>query len=233
MAARASEDCVGVESEVKEFAVRPVVGVDGLLGGCKLASLEVGLANDVSRAPIWRARFAGASLSGQVDGRTSLIVCLAGLTSLSLRLAFDWVRLRVLATGVIRPGSALKAEGWAAMESIFLNSAMWTSLYRPALPFGCANFRPASTPRTSPPFLAISSSLFAASSALMRRASSRISDIICWASGPREGAGFANLNSNSDEELMLSFDGVVRIPGFLAPMSVKPCLTPSSSFFVL
>jgi len=48
LAARANDACVGVVIESKKFAERATVGVDGLLGICEVASLELGLAKEVS-----------------------------------------------------------------------------------------------------------------------------------------------------------------------------------------
>ena len=142
----------------------------------------------------------------------------------SSRSAFAWLRLVPALIGVNRSGLARYNEGWFAIESIFLNSAMWAALKRPDLPFACAMRR----------FFNSSSKLtrfsLAASSALMRsvslRSSPRILSISFLVSGP---SSLSRRNEKAEGVL----DGVDWVmpdgtsldlsPGL---MSTNPCRRP-------
>lgn len=85
---------------------------------------DTGRAEDVSSEMCIRARLAGAEFSKRSGSAGFSDVAAVTVSSLSPSLALDWVRFRVFFAGLMRPGWALKEDGWLAIESIFLNSAM-------------------------------------------------------------------------------------------------------------
>jgi hypothetical protein len=127
-AKRATEDLVGVMSEL----------------------LRIGGLED------WRTVFFGVAISAggrtvEVSGPSDRFTRLVppkgtfegeGFCSGSSKQALELLRFKDFSTGWKRPGCALKAEGCPAIESIFLNSVIWASLKRPALPLGMAIFLP-------------------------------------------------------------------------------------------
>lgn len=90
-------------------------------------------------------------------------------------------------------GSARKAEGWFAIEPIFLNSDICTSLNRPALGFGFAILR--SEP--SGVFAVVVRSLVGAIRDLILTASLLVSSNIVLAAGLSSAGCFLNVNWKS------------------------------------
>jgi hypothetical protein len=120
LAARAKEACVGVLIDERKLDwERGIVGVVGMA----LFSVETGLSEEVSSSTRFRARLAGAVFSNRSVSSLAYPAFL-WVPSLSSNWAFDGDRFRLAVLGVNRPGCALKADGWPAIESIFLNSAM-------------------------------------------------------------------------------------------------------------
>lgn len=116
---RAAEARVGVIKELRTADL----GRGRVVLGVFLSASVVGCRVETSSVLSCLTRFAlGATEAGE-----GFAVDLRGdwrLESASLKPAFELVRLSVAPTGWKRPGAAQNAEGWLAMESIFLNSAI-------------------------------------------------------------------------------------------------------------
>lgn len=117
------------------------------------------------------------------------------------RPALDGLRFKL---AVLAWSLFFHTEAWLAMESIFLNSCLCTSLYLPHFPLDFASLRPP-TPKSWLMLLSFSSCLLRSfcKVALILAASSRTLSIILLVSSLRSASGRWKLNSKVGEDMWL------------------------------
>ena len=131
---RDRDDLVGDIRDARVDFDRGMPNPADLGTGIELPSRETGRLLDASSSTRCRARLAGAAGSSTVAANLGLVAvdagvgCLERTVSGSSRHALDWLRLTPALSGVVWSGWPLKADGWFAIESIFLNWAMWAAL---------------------------------------------------------------------------------------------------------